>query len=80
MEKNQFLSEDNSLTQYLKEIGKNKTMTFEDEAVAAIRIRKGDREALDKLVKANLRFVVSVARNYQKPVGLAALPLLLHPP
>jgi RNA polymerase primary sigma factor len=65
MEKNQFLTEENSLALYLKEIGKNKTLLVEEEASTAVRIRKGDRKALDKLVKANLRFVVSVARNYQ---------------
>jgi RNA polymerase primary sigma factor len=65
MEKNQFLTEENSLALYLKEIGKNKTLPVEEEAVTAVRIRKGDRKALEKLVKANLRFVVSVARNYQ---------------
>jgi RNA polymerase primary sigma factor len=65
MEKNQFLSEETSLALYLKEIGKNKTLTAEEEAAVAVRIRKGDRKALEKLVKANLRFVVSVARNYQ---------------
>jgi RNA polymerase primary sigma factor len=65
MDKNQFLTEENSLALYLKEIGKNKTLPVEEEAQAAVRIRKGDRKALEKLVKANLRFVVSVARNYQ---------------
>ncbi len=65
MERNQFLTEENSLALYLKEIGKNKTLAVEEEAQTAVRIRKGDRKALEKLVKANLRFVVSVARNYQ---------------
>jgi len=65
MDKNQFLTEENSLALYLKEIGKNKTLPVEEEALTAVRIRKGDRKALEKLVKANLRFVVSVARNYQ---------------
>jgi RNA polymerase primary sigma factor len=65
MEKNQFLTEENSLALYLKEIGKNKTLPVEEEAQTAVKIRKGDRKALEKLVKANLRFVVSVARNYQ---------------
>ncbi len=65
MDKNQFLTEENSLALYLKEIGKNKTLPVEEEAQTAVRIRKGDRKALEKLVKANLRFVVSVARNYQ---------------
>jgi RNA polymerase primary sigma factor len=65
MEKSQFLTEENSLALYFKEIGKNKTLPAKEEAQTAVRIRKGDRMALEKLVKANLRFVVSVARNYQ---------------
>jgi RNA polymerase primary sigma factor len=64
-EAGRFLSEDNSLALYLKEISKNRTLTLEEEASLAIRIRKNDRKALEKLVKANLRFVVSVSRNYQ---------------
>jgi len=60
-----FLSEENSLALYLKEISKNKTLSLEEEAVLAVRIRKNDRKSLEKLVKANLRFVVSVSRNYQ---------------
>jgi len=65
MEKTQFLPEEGSLALYLREIGKNKSLTLEDEAKLAVRIRKGDKRALEKLVNANLRFVVSVARNYQ---------------
>jgi RNA polymerase primary sigma factor len=65
MEKNQFLTEETSLALYLKEIGKNKTLTAEEEAASAVKIRSGDRKSLEKLVNANLRFVVSVARNYQ---------------
>lgn len=60
-----FLSEESSLTLYLREISKNKTLSLEEEAALAIRIRRGDRKALEKLVRANLRFVVSVSRNYQ---------------
>jgi RNA polymerase primary sigma factor len=60
-----FLSEENSLALYLKEISKNKTLSLEEEAVLAVRIRRNDRKSLEKLVKANLRFVVSVSRNYQ---------------
>lgn len=63
--KSQFVSEEGSLAIYLKEIGKNKNLTPAEEAEVAIRIRKGDQKALEQLVKANLRFVVSVARNYQ---------------
>jgi len=65
MEKTHFLPEEGSLALYLKEIGKNKSLTVEDEAKLAVRIRKNDKKALETLVKANLRFVVSVARNYQ---------------
>ena len=60
-----FITEENSLALYLKEIGKNKTLSLEEEAILAVLIRKNDRKALEKLVKANLRFVVSVSRNYQ---------------
>ncbi len=60
-----FITEEGSLALYLKEISKNKSLKLEEEAVLAVRIRKGDRKALEELVKANLRFVVSVSRNYQ---------------
>jgi RNA polymerase primary sigma factor len=60
-----FLSEENSLALYLKEISKNRTLALEEEAALAVKIHKGDRKALESLVKANLRFVVSVSRNYQ---------------
>jgi RNA polymerase primary sigma factor len=59
------LSEKDSLDLYLEEIKNNRTLTSAEEAHFAVRIRKGDRKALETLVKANLRFVVSVARNYQ---------------
>ena len=64
-ESNRYISEENSLALYLKEIGKSKALTIEEEADLAVAIRKGDRRALEKLIKANLRFVVSVCRNYQ---------------
>jgi len=59
------MTEEGSLAIYLKEIGKNRNLTPAEEAEVAVRIRQGEQSALEKLVKANLRFVVSVARNYQ---------------
>jgi RNA polymerase primary sigma factor len=59
------LSERDSLDLYLDEIKNNRTLSGHEEAEMAVRIHKGDKKALEKLVKANLRFVVSVARNYQ---------------
>ena len=52
-----------SLDKYLQEIGKVELITAEEEVELAGRIRKGDSEALDKLIKANLRFVVSVSNQ-----------------
>jgi RNA polymerase primary sigma factor len=57
--------ESQSLEKYLQEIGKVELITPEEEVKLAIRIKKGDQAALDKLTKANLRFVVSVAKQYQ---------------
>jgi RNA polymerase primary sigma factor len=54
-----------SLDKYLHEIGKEDLITVEEEVELAQRIKKGDRAALEKLTKANLRFVVSVAKQYQ---------------
>ncbi len=54
-----------SLDKYLQEIGREELITVEEEIELAQRIRKGDRKALEKLTKANLRFVVSVAKQYQ---------------
>jgi RNA polymerase primary sigma factor len=65
MKKSQALPEENSLAHYFKEIVKNEALSAEEEAQTARRIHKGDRDAVEKLVKANLRFAVSVARNYQ---------------
>ncbi len=57
--------ESQSLEKYLQEIGKVDLITPEEEVQLAIRIKQGDRMALEKLTKANLRFVVSVAKQYQ---------------
>ena len=54
-----------SLDKYLQEIGRESLITVEEEVELAQRIKKGDRIALEKLTKANLRFVVSVAKQYQ---------------
>lgn len=57
--------ESQSLDKYLQEIGRVDLITSEEEIELAQRIKKGDQKALEKLVKANLRFVVSVAKQYQ---------------
>ena len=60
----------------MQEIGKEELITVEEEVELAQRIKKGDQEALEKLTKANLRFVVSVAKQYQNQ-GLS-LPDLIN--
>ncbi|MCK5169813.1 MAG: sigma-70 family RNA polymerase sigma factor [Bacteroidales bacterium] len=54
-----------SLEKYLQDVGKEQMVTAEEEVELAQRIKKGDRAALEKLTKANLRFVISVAKQYQ---------------
>jgi len=57
--------ESQSLEKYLQEIGKVELLAPEDEVKLAVRIKQGDQAALERLTKANLRFVVSVAKQYQ---------------
>ena len=68
--------ESEALDKHLQEIGKESMISTEEEVVLAQLIRKGDRKALEKLTKANLRFVVSVAKQYQNQ-GLS-LPDLIN--
>ncbi|MCF0219953.1 MAG: sigma-70 family RNA polymerase sigma factor [Muribaculaceae bacterium] len=65
-----------SLDKYLQEIGRQELISVEEEVELAQRIRKGDQKALEKLTLANLRFVVSVAKQYQNQ-GLS-LPDLIN--
>jgi RNA polymerase primary sigma factor len=68
--------ESESLDKYLQEIGHEELISIEEEVELAQRIRKGDRRALERLTRANLRFVVSVAKQYQNQ-GLS-LPDLIN--
>lgn len=68
--------ESESLEKYLQEIGKEDMISVEEEVDLAQRIKKGDRKALEQLTRANLRFVVSVAKQYQNQ-GLS-LPDLIN--
>ena len=65
-----------SLDKYLQEIGRESLITTEEEVILAQKIRAGDKRALERLTKANLRFVVSVAKQYQNQ-GLS-LPDLIN--
>jgi RNA polymerase primary sigma factor len=65
-----------SLDKYLQEIGREELISVEEEVELAQAIKKGDRKALEKLTRANLRFVVSVAKQYQNQ-GLS-LPDLIN--
>ena len=57
--------ESQSLDKYLQDIGKEELITAEEEVILAQKIRAGDQKSLEKLTRANLRFVVSVAKQYQ---------------
>jgi RNA polymerase primary sigma factor len=60
-----FLGDDAGLAAYLREISGSHNLALAEEAALAVRIRAGDKEALNALVQANLKFVVAVCRNYQ---------------
>jgi RNA polymerase primary sigma factor len=70
------IRESQSLEKYLQEIAKQELLSAEEEVVLAVKIREGDQKALDRLIKTNLRFVVSVAKQYQNQ-GLS-LPDLIN--
>lgn len=70
-----YRDEDRSLDLYLKEIGETPLIDAEEEVRLAKRIHKGDQQALEALTKANLRFVVSVAKQYQNQ-GLSLADLI----
>jgi RNA polymerase primary sigma factor len=57
--------EDSILNKYLDEIGREQLLTEEDEVRLSTRIQKGDDRALNRLIEANLRFVIVIARQYQ---------------
>lgn len=67
--------EESSIDQYFKDISRIKLLTFEEEIDLAKQIKNGSKQALDKLVNANLRFVVSVAKQYQNK-GVLLLDLI----
>ena len=67
--------ESEALEKYLNEIGREELLSADEEVELAQRIRRGDRAALEKLTKANLRFVVSVAKQYQNQ-GLSLADLI----
>ena len=66
-----------SLDKYLQEIGREDLITVEEEVELAQAIKRGDRRALEKLTRANLRFVVSVAMQYQNQ-GLSLQDLIIE--
>ena len=70
-----YRDEDRSLDLYLREIGETRLISAQEEVELAKRIKEGDQEALERLTKANLRFVVSVAKQYQNQ-GLSLADLI----
>src|SRR2546430_14993231 len=62
----QLRSQDNAYTLYLREIGQSKLLTPQEEIVLAKRIHKGDEAARETMIKANLRLVVKIARDYEE--------------
>ena len=70
--------ESQSLEKYLQEIGKVELITPEEEVRLASLIKQGNKEALDRLTKANLRFVVSVAKQYQGQGQAGAFDTNMH--
>jgi len=70
-----YRDEDRSLDLYLREIGETPLINAAEEVRLARKIKQGDKTALEKLTKANLRFVVSVAKQYQNQ-GLSLADLI----
>ena len=70
-----YRDEDRSLDLYLREIGETRLISAQEEVELAKRIKEGNQEALERLTKANLRFVVSVAKQYQNQ-GLSLADLI----
>jgi RNA polymerase primary sigma factor len=54
-----------TISKYFKDVNKSDLLTLEEETAIAVRIQNGDKEAINELVKANLKFVISVAKSYQ---------------
>ncbi len=75
MEKVPFIQEDKALNQYLRDISRISLLSPDEELALARKARSGDEEAHNRLVEANLRFVVSVAKNYRNR-GLSFLDLI----
>src|SRR5207248_6484870 len=68
-------TQDNAYTLYLREIGQTKLLTPQEEVALAKRIQRGDEQAREHMIKANLRLVVKIARDYEE-YGLPLLDLI----